>query len=544
MARLIAIDLGGHAVKVTVTQGSGRVHELEGEYRQVIPQDGTEAPQLTDRLAALDLLMRTHDELSGAHLAEVVWSSVEATSRRLELPFTDASQIEQTLPFVVEEEVPFELDDMAMGWRTTGAEGEVLVALAREESLRALIDALDGRDLDPRRVVTDGDLLGVFATYPDATTAVIDVGHLHTTVSIARGGEALSYRSISVAGRTFTRVIQEALGCAWGEAEALKHAAADEGEAPPDLEVTASGIEEEHTDPAFGNLPAKARDALNGALGLLLAEIRSTLIQAEDDLGREIDEVVLTGGGSRVPELRTYLEQDLGLSVRAPMDDAGPLAPEHALSRALSRHMAGDADGRVIDLRVGDLSFRGGMEMGRLLLTHGGLVLGFYLLAVFSMFGYRLYSLETEFSAVEGRIASVVGTSLEVEPPSDMSSGGLVSMMIDIVGEAQEEADFLGDGNAIPPMVDLLNHLTANFPAHPGVKVNVDTLDINPNAIMINGVTEGFAQVDSIQQSLLDGGRFREVVATPGNRNSKGKLNFTVNIDRTTDDDSSEEEEG
>ena len=43
--------------------------------------------------------------------------------------------------------------------------------------------------------------------------------------------------------------------------------------------------------------------------------------------------------------------------------------------------------------------------------------------------------------------------------------------------------------------------------------------------------------MDSIGESLKSAGNYNNVTATPGNRDTKGKLQFTVNIDRTAEDD-------
>ena len=59
-------------------------------------------PSVYDRLAAFDMLVKAVPGLSEAHLTDAVWSSQRTSVRRLVLPFDDADQIEQTLPFAVE----------------------------------------------------------------------------------------------------------------------------------------------------------------------------------------------------------------------------------------------------------------------------------------------------------------------------------------------------------------------------------------------------------------------------------------------------------
>ena len=61
---------------------------------------------------------------TGSDVVVLAWPSSEAAFHRVAMPFTDKAQIERTLPFAVENEVPFELDDMVLAWRVaeTGAD--------------------------------------------------------------------------------------------------------------------------------------------------------------------------------------------------------------------------------------------------------------------------------------------------------------------------------------------------------------------------------------------------------------------------------------
>lgn len=526
MARLIAIDLGAHAVKLTVLNGSARSHVLDDQIVRPVPQDGMALPTLADRLASLDLILRENPDLSTGSLASVSWPGDQVATHRLSMPFTDPAQVEQTLPFAIEAEVPFELDEMLLGWRqkVVGDASEVMTSLVHRDAVKDLLEGLQARGLDPRQLLADGDLLSAYAPYDDSVAVIIDVGHAHTVVSIARRGVTESYRSISVAGRTFTRAIQAALECTWGVAERVKHGEVDE-EALPEGD-------DDRTDPGPG-MPPAARTALNGAIGLLLAEIRSTLIQAEDDLGVEIEEVILTGGGSRIPELAGWLAQDLGLPVGAVEDaDGMSVRPEMALSHALAWHMAGEREAEVTDLRVGELAFRGGLDLTRAILTYGGAGMGFFVAAVVVMFSYQFQTLSAEQAEVEARIFAEVGAAVPGLAGLEMDTTAAVGAIRGAVEDASREAEFLGDGSETPETVDLLHTLTKAFPDHPTVIVDLSTLDILPTAINMQGETEGFSNLDAIAEALEASPAFGEVAKTPGQKTASGKLKFTIDIAR------------
>jgi hypothetical protein len=265
----------------------------------------------------------------------------------------------------------------------------------------------------------------------------------------------------------------------------------------------------------------------------MLAEVRSTLIQAEDELGVSIEEIVLCGGGSKIAELRTWLEQDLGLRVvDAEQTDGGDARRDEALVRSLGSLAVAEPDSRL-DMRVGDLAWRSGMDATNLVFRYGGAFAGSFVVAVLAVFALQFRTIHAEAAMVDARIHEIVAMAVP-ELPEDATPGDASATLAEVVAQMSDEAKFLGEEGAVPPMVHELALLSKLMPPHESVALNVDELEITAGAIRMNGVTEGFAQVDQIGQNLMESGHYGEVVATPGNRDNKGKLQFTVNIDRGT----------
>ncbi|MBA2320788.1 MAG: pilus assembly protein PilM, partial [Deltaproteobacteria bacterium] len=162
MARLLAIDLGSHAVKVTVFRNVSRQWTLEGRWDQRVEQSGA-VPALDERLAALDALFLGQPQLrpTGSDAVAFALPGDIATFHRITMPFSDRSKVEQTLPFAIEAEVPFDLDQMVLGWRvvSSGPQTQVLTALVRRDRLETWIGALDQHGFDPSVVYVDGELL-------------------------------------------------------------------------------------------------------------------------------------------------------------------------------------------------------------------------------------------------------------------------------------------------------------------------------------------------------------------------------------------------
>lgn len=521
MPLLIAVDLGSHAVKVTTYRSAGRTVELEDRFSYPVPQQG--GPVGMDaRMAALQALLDDNPGWAGgtATLGAVMPGS-KLAFRPVELPFTDRGQIEKTLPFTIEGEVPYDLEDMVLGWRSTKLEDKsrVMAVLAREDDVTDLLDELVGLDLDPRTVVPDGELYAEYANEGDV--AVVDIGHQHTIVSVVGEGEVRGSRAINVGGQAFTAAIQQALDCDWDHAEALKHGQIVDADA---TEGQPSG---------YGKLPANARAAMDAAIGQLLAEIRSTLIRFEDTLGLDVQSIVLTGGSSRIPELREFLESDLGVSVQPAVDADGVRVPEtHAGSDALARTLAGLATYRPVDLRVGELAFTGGTNVVRAVLTYGAVAGTFFAVAAVIIFAIQYTKLMSARSELNEQIRAVVMETIpEVTEDQldtrDKSEAVITAFTQDLV----EKSELLPPANPEKPeTVDRLFALTSALPPHEQVPVELSNLEMLANLITFEGETDGFAQSASIEEKLRSTEPFARATKDSESRTSKGKVKFKFSI--------------
>lgn len=543
MPRLIALDLGSHAVKATTWRIAGRNQlVLEERLHQPVPQSG-EAPAIEHRLAALEALLDDAPRLKPATSDVVVvgWPASEAAFHRVVMPFSDKAQIERTLPFAVENEVPFELEDMVLGWRVArqAEASDVVAVLARKDRVAEFLTMLAERGIDPAALHVDADLYGPWGAAAQVVVegeaptapplvAVIDLGHTHTTVSVVRDAVVHLARSINVGGWSFTRAIATALSCSWEEAEQLKHGAS-QVELSPDEEVTDPGVRR-HS--GYALLPPEARQKVDEAIGLLLAEIRSTLLKAEDTLGGEVIEVRLTGGSARIDEIWDYLASDLGVPVRRAVDPRGEPSPgPFAVTQALGSATAGSGRGPV-DLRLGSLAFKGRTDVLRATIGYslaGAVVFTFAALVVFA-FQYR--SLAVEQAAAEQVVREIVLRNVEgVSPGSIDSLTKAEALMAGFTQDAVQRAEVLGDGGpGVPPTIDVLYHLTQALPPASEVDVELSDLTVSPTEITFNAETAGYKESAAIEDQLQKNPRFKGATKGQEQKLATGRVRFPMSI--------------
>jgi general secretion pathway protein L len=539
MPRLLAIDLGADSVKVSEFQTSGRRYTLVERHQHAVAQDGSVVPALLNRLTALDALLESNPGWAAATVA-VAWPAELAAIHRVELPFNDPAKVEKTLPFTIEGEVPFDMDEMVLGWRVEkkGTRADVMAVMVRRQLLGQLLEQLNVLKLDPRAIHIDSDIQGAWGT-SGLTTAVIDVGHSHTIVSVVRDQKVLRSRAINVGGWQITQAIQQTAECTYEQAKAVKH-----GELAPqalfDEEITDVG---DRGGSGYGRLPPGLKGQVDGILGLLLAEVRSTLIAAEDELQLEVDEVKLTGGGSRITELWDFLGQDLGLQVSRVTDkDGDPIPPEFAVSHALALQMVG-ASGDAVDMRVGEFAYKGGTDAVRAALIYGISGTAFFAMAAVLIFAFQYTQLVRQQNRVERQLVNTVVETFP-ELPVSKDTNLAASIMREEALTAAERAEVLSASNGgIPPVVDALYRLTKAMPDHPTVVVDVDRLQVTDRMVSFSAETDGYTAAGAIEEALKATPDFAQ--AKKGNENKKGTVvTFPVEIPLDAVEETFDGEEG
>ncbi len=342
---------------------------------------------LHDRLAeALAGLSET--ELAGFKADAVVTAvpGSEVAAHVLTMPFTDTRKIEQTLPFELEDQIPFDLDEVVFDYQVLAqrdGKSDVLVAVARKAFLADLLARLEEVGLDPR-VMSLASLAyqnlfahGVIRPLPPPpapeptlegeppplvpqtrTEAVLDIGHSTTTLMVLEDGAARFARTFPVAGRALTAAVAAAEGLDLAAAEVRK--------------------ETDGTLDTGSHFPDRARLAgiLERGLAPLIRGIRQTFLAHAARSRTKIERVHLTGGTARLPGLPEYLAAQLGCEVVAldpfpegtvPVEVEGPAADDPAAGLAMALALRGQGGTRTarINFRKGPLAFHGDLSYMR-----------------------------------------------------------------------------------------------------------------------------------------------------------------------------------
>jgi len=156
-------------------------------------------------------------------------------NRRLEVPFTDRSKVDQILPFELEQHVPYPADeivgDYVMRKAGKGSSGaDLFVSVVPRPDMDELMGELESAKLDPRvighPVMAMSKLEGLLRTGGSVEPMLlVDMGHSKTLAVLVLNGAILGVRSILRGGMALTRRVSKGLSVDMDEAERIKHAA-------------------------------------------------------------------------------------------------------------------------------------------------------------------------------------------------------------------------------------------------------------------------------------------------------------------------------
>ncbi len=231
--RILGLDLGAAAVKAVLLESTFRGFDVLRTATVPLPPPAAPAPDapgapapapeppLSRHGAALKTLLEGGAFAFDTAVASFPGAAVSTSV--LTLPFTDPRRIEQTVPFEVEGQIPFELDEVAWDYQPLGTRDggtDLLVAVARREELGALLAALAGAGVDPRAVVPAGVAYGSLLSSgalgpapeegaPARIEAVVDLGAERTSVGVFAGGACEAARAFAFGSSHLARALSQ-----------------------------------------------------------------------------------------------------------------------------------------------------------------------------------------------------------------------------------------------------------------------------------------------------------------------------------------------
>lgn len=257
-------------------------------------------------------------------------SNLAVITRTLQVPKMPLRQLEEAVRWEAERYIPFPIDEVVLDYAPLvnledipdGAQMDVVVGAARQETVASLVEALKAVGLEPL-IIDVKPFAGLRtldsrlrASDREPITLFLEIGAESSALVLTRGERLLLNRVINLSGKDFTAAISKTFNL---DPVAAEDAKRNYGLATIPTEDEDLLLDFDAECERFN--PARMYDAIRPVLVELTTELRRSLeffrVQV-GDLG--VDQGFVAGGGSKLRSLVPLLADTLGI----PLEIADP----------------------------------------------------------------------------------------------------------------------------------------------------------------------------------------------------------------------------
>jgi general secretion pathway protein L len=512
--RVIGLDLGSYSIKVVLMQKGLKGPSIEQcmEWPLAALPGEAGAQDLYQELSSVfQKSAIPSSTLSGLGKSIVVASVPQRSvfTHLVHLPFTDPQQVAQTVAYEMESQIPLDLEDVVVDYHPIQpipgrADSTVLAVAIPREQLKRHLEGLQKAGVDPKAFEIDSLALFNFSQQYlkeiKGDIALLDIGASKTSVCIVGESSPRLIRTVWMGGYHLTQAIAQAQNLSIEQAEQEKRKA---------VLTEADRMDGETTR------------ILKDALSPLIKELTTTFHVYGTETGREIRQIYVCGGTSRLRGLSDYLADQLGRElVKTPgIPDEGIYTA--GIGLALKEWLG--TRGSRIRFRSGEFAYRKEQAQSRYRLVALGIA-GAVLLCLASGDLYLRYHLKiSRYRELQSHLRSTFQQTF----PNVKTIVNEVEQTKSAQKEIDKKMAFFGSGTLT--VLDLLGELTRRMPADRVVEVS--DLLIEQNSIRMEAQADSFESAEKFKAILEKYDRFREVTISDAKLSAdQAKVRFRINI--------------
>jgi Tfp pilus assembly PilM family ATPase len=497
-----AIDMGSWSLKAVIARvgvKSVQVTDIR-EIKYAADDDGKVAPEE---------IARALEECFGSGpKPEAVYTALSGRDfffRILSLPRAGMKRLDQIARLQIEDDVPVEIEEYivdAVPLRDAG-DGKLvdcIVAAARTEHLRGIIERLSAIGLDPAEI-TCGPYIYSYATRLSSEPsvfeplAILDLGHSSSELVIIEGGRSVSYRSILWGGKNITDAIRQEYNITFSHAENIKEE---------------YGMLRAETVTAPGSMEEKIITLCRESVDPLVVTLRQTLMGYLAKTGKMPQKLFLCGGTARLRGMAPHLQGALSVDTQTAGDD-DPQETRLVRARALMGETS-RTESRHINFRKDALTYEGKMHVVRRRWIRA---VAFVAVVIIGWFLYSMAQISSLEKVMDKQHTDLAQITKEIsgEEVDDFSKAELM---------LKKSA---ASKNPVPKqdVYDILDTMSRKFPDT--VVHDVEELDIRSDRWRIRGIVDTISDRDKIYEALIG---YKDCIKSI----SKGKTTLSVKDNR------------
>lgn len=286
----LGLDIGNFSIKMLEVSGAQGSSALVGLGLKNI--SGLSNERIADSIKELAV-----EAKASSKEANISVSGPSVIIRFVSMPKMKEEDLKSAIKFEAEKFIPFNISDCIVDSQILARDDRenklnILLVAAKKDYINEKIKLVERSGLSVAIVDVAGFALAnsfsrnFQSLDPDKTFALLNVGSMITNLSILRAGKIAFARDISIGSGSFNAAISKNMNIPDESAEKLK--ISPEGKAQ---DIIAS------TKPV---------------MGALLDDLKLSFGYYENQSGRGIDEIYISGGGSRMTGLNEAFEEALG----------------------------------------------------------------------------------------------------------------------------------------------------------------------------------------------------------------------------------------
>jgi len=302
---VVGIDIGSSSIKLV------QLRQAKGGYQLVtlgvapLPPEAIVDNAIMDSGSVVEVvrnLVESHKVKTKNAATSVSGHSV--IIRKIQLPIMTEEEMEASIQWEAEQYIPFEISEVNLDFQILGPDARdpsqmnVILVAAKKEFVNDHVAVFRECGMNP--VVMDIDCFAIenafeanYGFEEDEIVALINMGAAAMNVNVLKGGKSVFTRDIQVGGNMYNEEIQKRLGLSGEDAEEVK-----------------LGGEIEDID------AAAVMAVINDATESLAQEVqRSFDFFSATSSDEKVQKLYITGGVSKTPNVREYLESQLAIPV-------------------------------------------------------------------------------------------------------------------------------------------------------------------------------------------------------------------------------------
>lgn len=290
----ICVDVGSYCIKAIEIQAEEGVYTLTNFAVRTIPASGSQenlSSELKATLAESNFISKdVHIALSGP----------DVTVRFINMPEMKEADLKNSLKYEADKYIPYGIDEVVMDSCILGKVQEeksqirALLAAAKKDVVNTRIEIFKQLGYNIRLI--DVDSFAMFNAFlssqkdldKEKSIALLNLGHRFTNVVVLQGNSPYFTRDIQIAGEEITKTLSKQLNMDDAQVEGLKCEPLDKG--------------------------GEAQNIIKGILNNLIDEIRLSFGYYENQYGKSIDMVYLSGGLVALSGFVGYFGDNLGVT--------------------------------------------------------------------------------------------------------------------------------------------------------------------------------------------------------------------------------------